>query len=143
MCSHWFSASQWKLPNKEQYQQLQTLFSSKGQTLNFSHGELCETRDKLQKTYALLIREHEELKQEYDNLRRTFSVTADVPYTDVWTYAPVAYYAGKHPCEKPAQLLEHIISVSSKENNIVLDAFMGSGSNRQSLCKVKSSVYWC
>ncbi|BCV62016.1 hypothetical protein [Shewanella algae] len=30
MASHWFTASQWQLPNAEQYQKLQALFTKKG-----------------------------------------------------------------------------------------------------------------
>ncbi|WP_431221709.1 DNA-methyltransferase [Serratia sp. L9] len=62
------------------------------------------------------------------HLRRHFSVTVDVPYTDVWTYPPVQYYPGKHPCEKPAAMMAHIISASSRPGEVVADFFMGSGS---------------
>jgi DNA modification methylase len=34
---------------------------------------------------------------------------------------------GKHPTQKPEQLLEHFIKVLSNENDTVLDPFMGSG----------------
>lgn len=66
--------------------------------------------------------------REYEDLRRPFSVTADVPYTDVWTFPTVQAYKGKHPCEKPIALLEHIIKASSREGALVLDSFAGSGS---------------
>jgi site-specific DNA-methyltransferase (adenine-specific) len=82
----------------------------------------------LHSEYGNLVKEYDELKAEYESLRRPFYVTDEVPYTDVWTFAPVQYYPGKHPCEKPADLLEHIISSSSRKNAVVLDAFMGSGS---------------
>ncbi|MUH96302.1 hypothetical protein GNP63_07015 [Aliivibrio fischeri] len=59
-----------------------------------------------------------------------------MPYTDVWTSAPVQYYQGKHPCEKCSDLLEHIISTSSRENTVVLDAFMGSDSTGQACLKL-------
>ena len=35
---------------------------------------------------------------------------------------------GVHPAQKPVELLERFIRVSSAENDIVLDPFMGSGS---------------
>ncbi|HBV7426619.1 TPA: site-specific DNA-methyltransferase, partial [Citrobacter freundii] len=35
---------------------------------------------------------------------------------------------GKHPCEKPADMLKQIISASSRPGDIVADFFMGSGS---------------
>lgn len=54
----------------------------------------------------------------------------------LWSIASVQYYQGKHPCEKPADLLEHIISTSSRENAVVLDAFMGSGSTGQACLKL-------
>ncbi len=65
-----------------------------------------------------------------DNMKTapTFSVTKDMPYTDVWNFPPVLYYPGKHPCEKPAALLEHIINASSRSGHTVADFFMGSGS---------------
>ena len=34
---------------------------------------------------------------------------------------------GYHPTQKPEKLLERIISASTKEQDIVLDPFMGSG----------------
>lgn len=128
MCSHWFSPNQWALPNEQQYKKLQKLFKAKAGQLSKSHKELSEQYQSLQQTYGSLVKEYDDLKAQYENLRRPFGVTADVPYTDVWHFAPVQYYLGKHPCEKPAAMLEHIITTSSREGDVVLDAFMGSGS---------------
>mgnify|MGYP002139073694 CR=1 FL=1 len=75
-----------------------------------------------------MIKEYDQLKNEYELLRRPFSVSSQVPYTDVWTFKPVPYYTGKHPCEKPSEMLKHIIQTSSRPGQIVLDLFMGSGS---------------
>jgi len=61
-------------------------------------------------------------------LRRPFEVTADVPYTDVWTFKTVNAYPGKHVCEKPVALMEHIVKASSRPGAVVLDCFCGSGS---------------
>ncbi|MFA1562601.1 DNA-methyltransferase [Aliivibrio fischeri] len=128
MCSHWFSSSQWKLPTEKQYKQLQTLFASKSGQLPKFHSDLTTEYQALHSEYGNLVKEYDELKAEYENLRRPFYVTTKVPYTDVWTFASVQYYPGKHPCEKPADLLEHIIVSSSRKGAVVLDAFMGSGS---------------
>ncbi|KPW49784.1 DNA adenine methylase [Pseudomonas syringae pv. broussonetiae] len=62
---------------------------------------------------------------EYDNLFRPFS--AGHIFTDAWHFPPVKSYCGKHPCEKPLGVLEHIIKTSSLNGDLVLDAFMGSG----------------
>ena len=35
---------------------------------------------------------------------------------------------GVHPAQKPVKLLERFIRVSSSENDLILDPFMGSGS---------------
>lgn len=51
-----------------------------------------------------------------------------MPYTDVWTHKPVQFYPGKHPCEKPADMLEQIITASSRPGDVVADFFFGSGS---------------
>lgn len=127
MASHWFGLSQWSLPNEVDYQKLQTLFTRiatekhQKQKLEHPHHQLVETYQSLNRQYA-------ELLEEYKTLRRYFSVTSAVPYTDVWTHKPVQFYPGKHPCEKPADMLKQIITASSKPGDIVADFFMGSGS---------------
>ena len=65
---------------------------------------------------------------QYEYLRRPFSVSKDQPFTDVWTFEPVSNYKGKHPCEKPQDLLRHAISSTTRPGAIVLDCFLGSGS---------------
>lgn len=48
----------------------------------------------------------------------------------VWaicTPAPREKLFGKHPTQKPLELLERIILASTKENDLILDPFMGSG----------------
>ncbi|ECA8972943.1 site-specific DNA-methyltransferase [Salmonella enterica subsp. enterica serovar Omuna] len=134
MSSHWFSASQWRLPSEEQYQKLQTLFAWKaaGQQrynpLSMPLNVLQRDYVGLTETYTGLVAQYNDLRQQYRNLRRPFSVTRDTPHTDTWTFAPVAWRPGKHPCEKPAVMMEHIIQSSSRPGNVVADFFMGSGS---------------
>jgi site-specific DNA-methyltransferase (adenine-specific) len=108
MAGHYFSRIQWALPTRANYEKLREAFNARG-------GEY-------------LRREYEDLRREYEDLRRPFAVTADVPYTDVWTFPTVGTYKGKHPCEKPQAMLRHIIAASSRPNAVVLDSFAGSGS---------------
>ena len=115
---HYFSASQWWLPTAEHYTKLKSLLGE-GFLLR-EHAELRAECDVLQAKY-------ETLRAEYETLRRPFTVSAEVPYTDVWTFPTVASYPGKHPCEKPAALLDHVIAASSRPGAVVLDPFMGSG----------------
>lgn len=104
MSGHYFSSVQWVLPTQENYEKMQVLFS------------------------PYLRQEYEALRQEYEALRRPFNSSDDVLVVDVWDYPSVQAYAGKHPCEKPAAMMEHIVSMSSNPDDIVLDCFMGSGS---------------
>ena len=101
MAGHWFERVQWALPTAANYQWLRQLFNQSG-------GDY--------------------LRREYEDLRRPFAVTPDVPYTDVWTFKTVQAYKGKHPCEKPVDMMEHIIRTSTKPGAVVLDCFAGSGS---------------
>jgi site-specific DNA-methyltransferase (adenine-specific) len=54
-------------------------------------------------------------------------VTAEVPYTDVWVFDTVQHYPGKHSCEKPLALMEHIVQTSSRPGDTVAEFFGGSG----------------
>ncbi|EFB1891412.1 TPA: site-specific DNA-methyltransferase [Escherichia coli] len=127
MVSHWFSTSQWQLPNERDYLKLQALFA-RGAEEKHQRGELEKPHHQLVAAYTSLNRQYAELQCEYKHLRRYFGVTAQVPYTDVWTHKPVQFYPGKHPCEKPAEMLRQIICASSRPGDMVADFFMGSGS---------------
>lgn len=126
MASHWFSDSQWQLPSETDYQKLQALFSRIA-TERFQVSQLDKQHHALVDDYATLSRRYSELVAEYENLRRPFSVSALVPYIDVWTYPSVQFYPGKHPCEKPAEMMRDIIAASSRPGDVVADFFMGSG----------------
>ena len=126
MVSHWFGTSQWQLPNEADYRKLQALFARVAEEKH-QRGELATPHQLLVSTYSELNRQYASLLEEYKSLRRYFSVSAAVPYTDVWTHKPVQYYPGKHPCEKPADMLRQIISASSRPGDVVADFFMGSG----------------
>ena len=140
MSSHWFGYSQWQLPSEEDYHKLQRLFAqvaAEKQQVNLldrDYQQLISERN-------LLTIEYHELAAQYQLLRRYFSVSVDVKYTDVWDFSPVQYYPGKHPCEKPAAMLEHIISSSSsREGDLVADFFMGSGSTIKAAIKLNRRV---
>jgi adenine-specific DNA-methyltransferase len=83
---------------------------------------------KLQAAYpGFFLRPYQLLLGEFESLRRPFAVTADVPYTDVWTFPTVPHRKGKHVCEKPAELVRHVVRASSRPGALVLDCFAGSG----------------
>lgn len=113
MAGHWFTRVQWALPTAKHYATMRELFNAQG-------------GDYLRREYEDLRREYEDLRREYEDLRRPFSVTADDQYTDVWTFPTVQAYKGKHVCEKPLALMEHIIRTSTRPGAVVLDCFAGS-----------------
>ncbi|WP_368902009.1 site-specific DNA-methyltransferase, partial [Morganella morganii] len=134
MSSHWFGYSQWQLPNEADYRKLQVLFQRTAAECQ-RNNPLCREHDDLVSEQHTLRREYHELADQYSLLRRYFTVSVDVPYTDVWTFPPVQYYPGKHPCEKPAAMMEHIIKASSREGDLVADFFMGSGATLKAALK--------
>jgi adenine-specific DNA-methyltransferase len=71
--------------------------------------------------------DYTELREQYERLRRPFTVTAAEAYTDVWDFPAVLDYAGKHPCEKPPAMMRHIVLASSREGDTLLDLCAGSG----------------
>ena len=113
MAGHWFGASQWALPSRDRYEQLRALFNGNG-------GDY-------------LRREYDDLRREYDDLRRPFDLGPELPHRprgEVWRFAPVGRHEkghDAHPCEKPQELLGHIIATSTKPDAVILDTFMGSG----------------
>jgi adenine-specific DNA-methyltransferase len=120
MAGHWFERVQWALPTAKNYEWLRELFNAQG-------GDyLRREYDYLRREYEDLRREYEDLRREYEDLRRPFSVTANDQYTDVWTFPTVQAYEGKHVCEKPLALMEHIINASTRPGAVVLDCFSGS-----------------
>nr|WP_303201967.1 site-specific DNA-methyltransferase [Hafnia paralvei] len=135
MASHWFSASQWQLPSEKDYLKLQALFERIAKEKH-KRNELSDPHHQLVAEYKTLSRQYLELSQEFKALRRQFFVTALVPYTDVWTYKPVQFYPGKHPCEKPAEMMRDIIAASSRPGDVVADFFMGSGATIKEAIKL-------
>ena len=57
---------------------------------------------------------------------------------------------GKHPTQKPEEIIERMIHVSTKENDIVLDMFNGSGTtgvvcarNNRNYIGIESDKSYC
>ncbi len=65
-------------------------------------------------------------------LKRYLDEMKGVPLQDIWDdISPIQSQAGErlgYPTQKPEELIERIISISSNQDDIVLDAFAGSGS---------------
>ena len=110
MTPHWFGKTQWAMPTQEHYSWLVSVLG-------------VDARE-----YEELRREYEGLRREYESLRRPFTPATRTLANDIWDFAPVRPYPGKHPCEKPAPLLRHMIETSTRPGALILDPFAGSGS---------------
>jgi len=108
---HWTSKSQWSLPTKEVY----TKFQNWAKENNIKAFE----------------REYDSLREQYDKLRAYFDNTHD-NMNNVWHFDRTSQdersQTGGHPTPKPIALCSRAIKSSSREGEIVLDLFGGSGS---------------
>lgn len=109
MFSHWFTKSQWTFIPENHYRKLQEHF----------------------REYGAFKREYEEIKREYYATRAYFDNTHDKMKT-VWEFGRVKgeerALTGGHATPKPIALCARAIKSSSREGEIVLDLFGGSGS---------------
>jgi site-specific DNA-methyltransferase (adenine-specific) len=73
----------------------------------------------------------------YEDAIRPFSMNKEKEFTDVWNFPSVRPFKGKHPAEKPLDMLKHAIEASTNEGDIVLDCFGGSGSTMLAAMEIK------
>ena len=106
----YWKTTQWDMPTPETYKQLIDTFGI----------------DKWDgfREYGDLRREYGDLRREYEDLRYTHNLDAN--HNNVWK--STEHNSGKqHPTQKPLDLMERIVKTSSKEDGVILDPFMGSG----------------
>jgi adenine-specific DNA-methyltransferase len=89
--------------------------------------------------HSLLMQQVAEEQAGLEGLRRPFNLDDKLQWGDVWDFDPPSPTPGKHPCEKPLALLQHIIQVSTKPRQTVLDAFMGSGATGEAALRMGRS----
>jgi DNA modification methylase len=70
--------------------------------------------------------------------------------TNIFTVSKDSVYDNIHPTQKPIELMERLLKICSKENDLVLDCFSGSGTtaiachrlNRRFICIEKDKDYY-
>jgi site-specific DNA-methyltransferase (adenine-specific) len=85
-------------------------------------------KNKFRFSYEMIVWAKKDSKHTF-NYNKMFQIE-NIEMEDVWTLPAVQNYEkkfGYHPTQKPECLLERIISSASKEGDLVLDPFMGSG----------------
>lgn len=98
---HYFIDSQWHFPTAEIYEKLQTT--------------------------GFFTCEYESLRSEYESLRRPFNNVFQL--TDVIKHSQESHISKTiaHDTVKPLGLMSKLIETITRENNLILDPFMGSG----------------
>jgi DNA modification methylase len=108
MYGHWFTKSQWEMIPEKHYLKLQKHYEGKA-----------------------FEREYDSLREQYDKLRAYFDNTHD-NMNNVWHFDRTSQdersQTGGHATPKPIALCSRAIKSSSREGEIVLDLFGGSGS---------------
>jgi site-specific DNA-methyltransferase (adenine-specific) len=100
-----------------------------GTVSNWEAGRNIPSKAQYQKLVEILLSSGKiKSMPEYENIIRPFNVDSTVEFTDVWNFPSVRPYKGKHPAEKPLDMLKHAIKSTTYEGDIVLDCFAGSGS---------------
>lgn len=115
MGSHYFTRSQWCMPTRENYEKLQT----------FAKG------DAFKKDYDEIKKDYDKIKDDWYATRAYFDNTHD-NMNDVWRQPTLAgkerKEIGDHATPKPVELCMRGLKTSSREGEITLDLFLGSGS---------------
>lgn len=115
--------------------QIAALFPSKsggltGCVSNWLLGYNVPTREQYATIQAklgggFLVREYDALLQDYEKSRRPFFLTENDQWGQIWRFG--IEQSREHPTQKPLSLMSHILRVSSRHGELVLDPFMGSG----------------
>lgn len=109
MYGHWFTKSQFTIPTKENYEKLRTYYAK----------------------YDGFKKEYDELKKEFYAGRSYFDNTHD-NMNNVWHFNRASKeereFTGGHATPKPIALCARAIKSSSRNGEIILDLFGGSGS---------------
>lgn len=91
-------------------------------------GDCLMTKDKylfIREKTGKLRREYEDLRREYEDLRRVWN--NDSKAFDVLKFPICTDKFRFHPTQKPINLISYLIQRSSRENDLILDCFSGSG----------------
>lgn len=108
-----------------------------GAVSNWEAGRNTPSRDQYEKMRIAIISTGKvKSMPPHEDAIRVFSMDASREFTDVWNFPSVRPYKGKHPAEKPAEMLEHAIEATTYPGDVVLDCFAGSGSTALAALKL-------
>ena len=118
MLKHYFQNSQFEIPTRK-------VWESVYEPLGFN-----KSYESLSDEYEALHLEYEALRLEYEAMRPPFNIVGGQDYSNYFRDEEEVEKMGKtlpHPCMKPLNIIERLVQTYSREGDIVLDCFMGSG----------------
>ena len=132
-CSHYWAKVQFEFPTKEAFCKIQNYCVNNG--INAFGVE-----------YEEIKKEYEEIKKEFYKNRAYFDNTHD-NQNNVWHFDRTGKdereHTGGHATPKPIALCGRAIKSSSREGEIVLDVFGGSGSTLIACEQLNRKCYMC
>lgn len=132
-CSHYWAKVQFEFPTKEAFCKIQNYCVNNG--INAFGVE-----------YEEIKKEYEEIKKEFYENRAYFDNTHD-NQNNVWHFDRAGKdereHTGGHATPKPIALCSRAIKSSSREGEIVLDVFGGSGSTLIACEQLNRKCYMC
>ena len=147
--NHYFSKSQYAFPTKEHYSVIQSYCKKNGiEAFQWDYEEMraeyLEQRNG--KEYTAVLAKQAEKRKEWYETRAYFDNTHD-NMNNVWhfdrTSASERELTGGHTTPKPIALCSRAIKSSSREGEIVLDVFGGSGSTLIACEQTGRICYMC
>ncbi|HIC78430.1 MAG TPA: site-specific DNA-methyltransferase [Sulfurovum sp.] len=121
-----YGSSQWALPIEKTYNKLIEYYNIDKMN-NF-------------RTYKDLKKEYENLKEEYKKYLYTFNKKEGLINCLEYSFLRKKNI---HNTPKPIQLIEDLIKISSNENDIVLDCFLGSGTTYNACKNLNRICFGC
>jgi DNA modification methylase len=136
--NHWRAKSQWAFITEENYQKLQDYCKTN------NNEAFKKEYEAFKKDYDKIKKQYDEIKKEYYSTRAYFNNTHD-NMTNVWdirrTQGKERAETGGHTTPKPLALCERVIKSSSRQSDIVIDWFLGSGSTLIACEKTNRKCY--
>jgi DNA modification methylase len=124
MYGHWFSRSQWSFITRENYAKLAA--AAAGKAFTRSYNDLLAEFSRIDMVYQRDIREPR--VAEFQAARSYFD-NGHAVMRDVWEFPRVVgEERHDHPTPKPVEMIERVLLSSTREGELVIEPFIGTGS---------------
>ncbi|NFF75921.1 site-specific DNA-methyltransferase [Clostridium sporogenes] len=134
---HFFyhSSTQWDICTEKVYEELIEKFNLRKFEGFRDYSDIKDKYNSLKKGYSTLVSDYEfqrySFNQPYLITPKNIDESRNVirPYSTVWHYKRDDEIYSQHLTPKPVEMIQHILSTSSKKGDVVYIPFAGSGSD--------------